>query len=212
MRASAIRGLAVIAAASLTGCAAAAAPARPGGHSWRVAYNGYGTVLVLARHRAETTIRLSPAPPGGGGSNHAALVLSKRGWHDLVIDVRLRTNRQLRLPRPKPWEVGWVLWHYRDDKHFYYLALKPNGWELGKEDPGYPGNQRYLATGTTPDFPLGRWYRVRVRQSGAAIAVSVDGRPLARLTDTQHPYLAGRIGLYAEDASATFQPLSATAR
>jgi hypothetical protein len=130
----------------------------------------------------------------------------------MAISVRVRTIRQLRRPEPNPWEVGWLLWHYGDDHHFYYLLLKPNGWELGKEDPAYPGNQRYLATGSRPDFPLGRWHLVAVRQHGAVIDVSVDGRSLVRVADTQDPYLSGRIGLYAEDASATFQLISATAR
>jgi hypothetical protein len=35
---------------------------------------------------------------------------------------------------------------------------------------------------------------------------------LVRVTDTQAPYLSGRIGLYTEDASATFQLVSVTAR
>jgi hypothetical protein len=130
----------------------------------------------------------------------------------MSIEVRMRTTRQLRRPQPNPWEVGWLLWHYQDDTHFYYLALKPNGWELGKEDPAYPGNQRYLATGSSPDFALGRWYVVRVSQHGPAIGVTVDGKSLVRVTDTQDPYLSGRVGLYAEDASATFQLVSASSR
>ena len=211
MRASAVRGVVAVALAGLTGCAAAPGPARPGGRAWRVAYDGYGTAVVIARHGADT-VTLRPARPAGAQSTHAALVISRRRWRDLVIAVRMRTTGQLRRPRPNPWEVGWLIWHYSDDRHFYYLALKPNGWELGKEDPAYQGSQRYLATGATPDFPLGRWYLVRVRQRGAAIDVSVDGKPLVAVTDTERPYLAGRIGLYAEDAAATFQPLSATAR
>jgi hypothetical protein len=164
---------------------------------------------VTVRYGADI-VTLSPAGPAGARTSHAALVLSRRSHRDLAIDVRMRTDRQLRRTRPNPWEVGWLLWHYRDDRHFYYLALKPNGWELGKEDPAYPGDQRYLATGSRPVFPLGRWYVVSVRQRGATIDVTVDGRELARVTDTQHPYLSGRVGFYTEDAAATFEPASAT--
>jgi hypothetical protein len=173
-------------------------------------YNGYGSVLVGTGRRADIT--LHPARPAGARNSHAALVLSRRDWRDMAVAIRIRTTRQLRRPRPNPWEVGWLIWHYRGSQRFYYLALKPNGWELGKEDPAYPGNQRYLATGSNPDFPLGRWYLVVVRQHGPAIDVTVDGRSLVRVTDTQNPYLSGRIGLYVEDASATFQPVSVTAR
>src|SRR5438034_1168735 len=82
-----------------------------------------------------------------------ALVLSRDTWRDLVAEIRLRTDRQLRRPDPNPWEVGWILWHYTSDQRFYYIALKPNGWELGKADPGYPGDQRFLATAPHPVFP-----------------------------------------------------------
>jgi hypothetical protein len=210
MRASFVRGLAAVALFSLAGCAAATAPGRAAGRAWRVVYNGYGSVLVGTGRRADIT--LHPARPAGARNSHAALVLSRRDWRDMAVAIRIRTTRQLRRPRPNPWEVGWLIWHYRGSQHFYYLALKPNGWELGKEDPAYPGNQRYLATGSNPDFPLGRWYLVVVRQHGPAIDVTVDGRSLVRVTDRQNTYLSGRIGLYVEDASATFQPVYATAR
>jgi hypothetical protein len=210
-RSSAALGLAAVAVVGLAGCAAVATPGRSSGRAWRVVYNGYGSVLVGTGHAADI-IALRPASPSGAQSSHAALVLSRRGWRDMSIEVRMRTTRQLRRPQPNPWEVGWLLWHYQDDTHFYYLALKPNGWELGKEDPAYPGNQRYLATGSSPDFALGRWYVVRVRQHGPAIDVTVDGKSLVRVTDTQDPYMSGRVGLYAEDASATFQLVSASSR
>ncbi|HEY2553348.1 MAG TPA: family 16 glycoside hydrolase [Streptosporangiaceae bacterium] len=176
------------------------------GRPWRVAYDGYGQVRFAAGH-----ITMRPARARSAHSTHAALVLSARSWRDVSIGVRLRTDRQLRRPRPRPWEVGWVVWHYVDNQHFYYLALKPDGWELGKESPGYPGDQRFLATGRTPAFPPGRWYSVSVQQRGQRIQVSVDGRQLVRFTDSRDPYLGGYVGLYTEDASVTFQPTGLTA-
>src|SRR5260370_39017461 len=53
-----------------------------------------------------------------------------------------------------------------------------------------------------------RWYAVRVQQRGDAIQASVDGHRLIRFVDTQNPYLSGRVGLYTEDASATFHPVA----
>jgi hypothetical protein len=90
--------------------------------------------LSSARHGV-TRITLQPARPASRAQTHAALVLSRDTWPDLVAEIRLRTNRQLRRPHPNPWEVGWILWHYTGDQRFYYIALKPNGWELGKADP-----------------------------------------------------------------------------
>ena len=198
---------AALTALAVTGCTATAAAAPRPGSPWRVAYDGYGHVAA-STHRGVLRITLQPARATSPADTHAALVLSRNRWRDLTADIRIRTNRQLRRPHPNAWEVAWLLWHYTDDQHFYYIILKPNGWELGKEDPGYRGNQRYLATGTHPAFPATRWYSVRVQQRGDAIQVSVDGHRLIRFVDTQNPYASGRVGLYTEDASATFQPVA----
>jgi hypothetical protein len=99
---------------------------------------------------------------------------------------------------------------------FYYLALKPNGWELGKRDPSYPGGQRFLATGENA-YPIGFWYSVEIEQRGATQTARVDGRRLTTFTDRERPYLGGSVGLYAEDAEAEFtdvtiEPSAATTR
>ena len=193
---------------AVAGCAPAApaAPLGPG-RPWQLAYDGYGHAWATTRS-GTVALTLQPARATSAAATHAALVLSRESWPDLAAEIRVRTNYQLRQPHPNPWEVGWLLWHYAGDTHFYYIALKPNGWELGKADPAYPGQQRFLATGTHPAFPPARWYTIRVWQRGNVIQVNVDGRPLVRFTDTQDPYRSGRVGLYAEDASATFQPVA----
>ena len=204
MRRSAATALTLLA---LAGCGAAEAPVLGPGRPWQIAYDGYGHVLASTHHGA-VLLALQPARPTSPAKTHAALVLSRSSWRGFTAEVRLRTNRQLRQPRPNAWEVGWLLWHYVSDERFYYIALKPNGWELGKADPNYPGQQRFLATGTHPAFPTARWYAVRVQQRGDVIQVSVDGRRLVRFVDTQDPILSGRVGLYVEDASATYQPVA----
>lgn len=194
---------------ALAGCDAAHTPGLGLGQAWRIAYNGFGHVSERAQGD-EVLLTLEPARAKSPTSTHAALVFSASRWRNFTAEIRVRTNRQLRRPHPNPWEVGWVLWHYVSDQHFYYVILKPNGWELGKEDPNYPGDQRFLATDASPVFPPGRWYTIRVQQHGDVIHVSVDGRLLVRFADTRHPYLVGRIGLYVEDASATFEPGAVT--
>ena len=99
---------------------------------------------------------------------------------------------------------GRPLWGYQDNLHFYYLVLKPTGWELGKEDPAYPGAQRFLATGPG-DYPVGRWHTVRVRQVGNEITAWANGALLTRIRDVERPYLSGRLGLYNEDAEVHFR-------
>lgn len=66
---------------------------------------------------------------------------------------------------PNPWEVGWLLWCFSPDPthpydpsptsnsnfRFYALCLKPNGWEVSKQDPSYKGGQRFLKSNTDTD-------------------------------------------------------------
>ena len=67
--------------------------------------------------------------------------------------------------KPNPWEVGWLLWCFSPDPthpydpsptsnsnfRFYALTLKPNGWEVSKQDPAYPGGQRFLKSNDAKD-------------------------------------------------------------
>lgn len=66
---------------------------------------------------------------------------------------------------PNPWEVGWLLWCFSPDPthpydpsptsnsnfRFYALCLKPNGWEVSKQDPSYKGGQRFLKSNADTD-------------------------------------------------------------
>lgn len=200
-------GVALVVVLLLAGCTSTAATALGPGRPWHLAYDGFGHAWSSTQGGV-ARITLQPAGAASPAQTHAALVLSRDTWPDLTAEVRLRTNRQLRWPHPNPWEVGWILWHYTSDQSFYYITLKPNGWELGKADRGYPGDQRFLATAAHPVFPLGRWYTIRVTQRGDGMEVDVDGRRLVRFTDSQNPYRSGRVGLYTEDASVTFQPVT----
>lgn len=182
--------------------------ARAGG-DWTVVFDGYGSVrraFVQDREAHE----LAPAAARRPDETHAALVVSTRSFDDLRLTMEVRTARQLRRGSPpNPWEAAWAVWHYQDEGHFYYLVLKPNGWELGKRHPEGEGGQRFLASGDTPAYPLGAWYRLDVTQVGPTITVRVDGRLLTRFTDDHEPYLGGRIGMYVEDAVAQFAAVRA---
>lgn len=171
--------------------------------AWRSDFNGYGATKV--RVLDQRVLSQRPKAATRPSQTHASLVTTRRRFGTIDVSAQLRTVRQLRTgSRPNPWEVAWVLWNYRDNVHFYYLVLKPNGWELGKEDPAYPGAQRFLATGSG-SFPVGRWHGVRIRQVGNVITVWADGVRLTRFRDTERPYLTGRVGLYNEDAEVHFR-------
>lgn len=93
------------------------------------------------------------------------------------FSANIVTQAQLRSPdntpptpqnpdsKPNPWEVGWLLWCFSPDPthpydpsptsnsnfRFYALCLKPNGWEVSKQDPAYKGGQRFLKSNTADD-------------------------------------------------------------
>jgi hypothetical protein len=170
---------------------------------WRVIFDGYGWVGV--RSRSPNRLSLIPASAGSPDETHSALVVSNSSYQDFTLTATAATARQLRVSSaPNPWESAWLVWRYTDNTHFYYLALKTNGWELGKADPDYPGAQRFLATGTRPRSHVGRPDHVRISQRGATSAVWIDGELVTTFTDGERPYRRGRIGFYTEDAEVRF--------
>lgn len=180
--------------------------------AWTTVHDGYGAVTC-----ATEQVRLVPQAPSVPEETHAALathahVAVQEGATTAFTTSMLTTSQLRRGSDPNPWEVAWLLWCYTDDLHFYALVLKPNGWELSKEDPAYPGAQRFLASSSEPTFPTGTSYQVEVTvvsQPGATqMSVSVDGQPLVTATDDQDPYPAGQVAAYSEDADATFGPLT----
>ena len=175
---------------------------------WTTVHHGYGRVTC-----SRETIRLSPKAATRSDETHAALAtvdgMAVEAGATQTTDAQLRTGSD-----PNPWEVAWLLWSYTDDQHFYALALKPNGWEVSKEDPAYPGAQRFLASGDAPTYPIGTAFDVTVTTTTAGDAVtmtvSVDGAELATVTDEESPYPSGAVAAYTEDAVITVGPVSLT--
>jgi hypothetical protein len=183
------------------------------GH-WELRYHGYGCVTVEAHHASDAssdaTLFMTPVAAQSAGDTHAPLVLGPSHGDEFTLKASVETVQHTRRgDTPNPWEVAWVVWQYQDDEHFYYFIPKPNGWELGKRDPAYPGGQRFLATGTDRVFPIGRVHHVTVQQTGTLLTVAVDGVPLVQFRDTERPYRAGRVALYAEDAAVRVHRVAA---
>jgi len=183
-------------------------PCQPDGAAfgpWRSAFAGHGCTRVRTDGRTRW-LEQRPAVARFPGDTLASLVTGPAFRAPMTVSAELATAGQLRRGgAPNSWEAAWLVWSYKDDARFYYFIPKPNGWELGKRDPAYPGGQRFLATGDLPVFPVGTWTTVRVFQEGSTIRVYADGALLAEFTDEERPYLSGRIGLYTEDAHVLFR-------
>jgi hypothetical protein len=183
------------------------------GHGqWLTVFTGYGHTDVTGTGAAQT-ITTAPSTTRSRRATHAALVVSRDHYADFVATLRVQTVRQLRhgaAGRPNPWEVGWVVWHYTSEHSFYALTLEPTGWLLSKQDPGYPGGERFLASGRTPRFRLGVPHNVGIVQIGDQITVSADDHLLTRFTDTRQAYLRGSFGAYSEDSDARFWDIRVT--
>lgn len=175
---------------------------------WFVDFNGYGSINRVNDPVLGPSLNLSPAVANASNVTHSALVTTTSNYGNFNATFTYRTISQLRTGTPpNPWEEGWVLFHYTNNTHFYYFLAKPTGWELGKEDPSYRGNQRFMATGSSPTFPVGATYKINVIMNGSTISVSVNGTPIVTFTDNQNPYLSGSFGLYDEDSSVDYGPL-----
>ena len=177
--------------------------------AWKTRFDGYGRVGV--ERAGSNVLMLRPETSDKASETHAALVTSERSFSGVRLSMRAKTVKQLRTTSPNPWESAWVIWNYKDNTHFYYLALKPNGWELGKADPSYPGAQRFLATGSDVKFPVGTWAKVSIKQEGNTMRVSANGQTLTTFTDNERPYTSGNVGVYNEDAKTYFDNVQVAA-
>lgn len=150
----------------------------------------------------DLVLLLSPKRSMREDETHAALAVASGTYSgNFKFSGRVRTVRQLREGSPaNPWECAWLVWRYVDNDHFYYLALKPTGWELGKRDPSYSGGQYFLVTGSE-QFPVGVWTSFVITAQRNRISIDVEGRRLVDFVDHTVPsYASGNVGLYTEDA------------
>ncbi|OLL15348.1 hypothetical protein BKH32_03765 [Actinomyces oris] len=179
---------------------------------WEIIFDGYGEASC-----SDGLLRLKPTSANSHDTTHAGLATSTTVEIEAggvqTIHTTMTTVRQLREDgEPNAWEVAWLLWNYTDNNHFYALALKPNGWEVSKQDTAYPGYQRFLSSGNTPVYPPGESHDVTVtidttKPSEATFTITVDGQGLGTVADKQSPYRSGKVAAYCEDSDVTFTPI-----
>ena len=180
---------------------------------WEIIFDGYGEASC-----ADGLLRLKPTTADSHDKTHAGLARSTtveiKAGEVQAIRTTMTTVEQLREDgSPNAWEVGWLLWNYSDNNHFYALALKPNGWEVSKQDTAYEGAQRFLASGNTPVYPPGASHDVTVaidttNPAAVSFVITVDGKELGTVTDSQTPYRSGAVAAYCEDSDVTFTPIT----
>jgi hypothetical protein len=166
---------------------------------WRVVFDGdYAKASVRIRPGA---LRLVPQPAATADETYSALVVSRQRFSTapLHVSATWTTRATTRVGTANAWEVGWLVWDYVDNDHFTYLVLKPNGWEVGRRDPRYPGGQRFLYDDVAPVTPIGQERTVTVDRVGRETTIRVDGDVLV-----SYPLPArerrGSVGMYTEDA------------
>lgn len=186
-----------------SGYTATACPSYADGDSfgrWQVVFTGFGCVRIL-NDNGNHVLEMQPQSVTNPADTSAPLVVGPSFEAPFTYSGQIATTAQLRQnSAPNDWETAWIVWNYTDNQHFYYFIPKENGWELGKEDPAYPGAQRFLATSTTPTFSLTDIKNFEVTQIGATMTISINGNKIVDFTDNERPYTSGRIGLYSEDA------------
>lgn len=177
--------------------------------AWTVESTGFGCVKS-AGEGGERWLEARTRRTSDPAKTHAFLLTGPSAAAPFSLSVRVLTVERTRGgSAPNSWESAWLAWSFTDRRHFYYFAAKSGGWELGKRDPAYPGGQRFLATGSSPSFPTGRWAAVRVVQGGEGrIQVHVDGALVADFVDGERPYLSGKVALYGEDCVARFDDVA----
>jgi hypothetical protein len=150
---------------------------------------------------------LASTPPTSPSETHSALVTSGAKLTNPTITLSTNTLSQLRTgSAPNAWEVGWVFFRFRDLSHYYWFALKPNGFELGKKQGSL--DQHFLVTGTSPKLSIGTASTIKIAVSGSLIRVWVDGAPVLSYTDPHPLSQAGSVGLYEEDSHVRFSSVA----
>jgi hypothetical protein len=173
---------------------------------WLNHYSGHGSTGVK-NVDWRSVFYLSPKASTSVSETHAALVESIDNFCNFTMKVDMNTAKQLRLySPPNTWEVGWLFFRYTDTFHYYWLAVKPNGIELGKKDCSTCTNpvdgQKFLVTKSTPKLTMNTWNKVTVDMVGNHIKVYWNGNLVIDYIDrTMSPKLAsGSVAMYSEDA------------
>jgi hypothetical protein len=152
-------------------------------------------------------VTLSSPVAASPDETYSTLVTSKKTWRDQTFSLTMTTLEQRRTgSAPNPWEVGWVMFRFRDLANYYWFVMTTDGFELGKKQGS--DKQIFLVTGDLPRVTIGVRRRVQVRTQGARIRVVVDGTSVVDFTDPDPLLGPGSVGLYEEDSTVRVESVS----
>ena len=187
---------------------------------WFNKYSGLGTSGTIKitssltpsnDSNSNTVFYEKPKTSTNPNETHAALTLTTQVYEDLEMNLKVKTNQQLRQnSTPNPWEVAWIMWRYQDDWHHYYFIFKPNGVELGKkQNDNQAEEQIFLHTANEPVMKINEWNTWYLKISGNHIEIwleMADGfwQRVVNYYDNQPILGPGKIGFYTEDAYVQF--------
>jgi hypothetical protein len=155
---------------------------------------------------------MSPKIASLASESHTGLVSTTKNFSDFEMSVNVKTEKQLRQNiQPNPWEVAGVFFRYRDDHRNYGLLLKPVGIELSKKECNNNNCSSTtetvdLYTNGKPQFNLGSLSNLYIKLIGNQITVGVNGSKVLDYVDKNmsDQLRNGKIGLYTDDAAASF--------
>jgi hypothetical protein len=180
---------------------------------WENVYPGSGSTGVEIAN-GNHSFFLKPKTATNPEDTNAALVKSTDSFCNFVIDVDVKTVKQLRENSPpNTWEAGWIFFRYTDTFHYYWFTISADVIELGKKDCNTCTNpvdgQQFLVTKHNPILPLNSWSHWTIDVNGNHIKMFVDGKLVIDYKDKKMtPKLSsGNIAMYSEDAYVLYDNL-----
>jgi hypothetical protein len=192
---------------------------------WYSKYNGFGAsgtipvtpLTTIADTNNNTVFYEEPKTSTSPNETHAALTLTTETYEDVEMQLKVKTNEQLRQnSTPNPWEVAWIMWRFQDDWHHYYFIFKPNGVELGKkQNENQAEEQIFLYTANEPQLKINEWntWHIKMSVNHIEILLEVEDGSWQSIVDYHDdtPIVGpGNIGLYTEDAHVQFDDVYIT--
>ena len=170
--------------------------------AWTVRFAGYGGVTAI---RAGSLLRLAPRPATRPDETHAALVVTGRSFAEPCLSVSSPASDDgPAADRLRAEPVGVCLAGV--GLHQQRPLLLPGGeaqrlgaGQAGPRVPRRAAVPRHRIDAVDARGDLADGVESRGPSPGAT-TVRLDGAVVARFTDLDRPYTAGRVGLYSEDA------------